>query len=75
MHAEVVKFGCVVSIHAPTRGATDGYGKLFTMVKVSIHAPTRGCDNDTVYLTRWRVVSIHAPTRGATECAAVQDFV
>ena len=31
-----------VSIHAPTRGATDRERKLTPSVVVSIHAPTRG---------------------------------
>ena len=31
-----------VSIHAPTRGATQGNGKFDFEVRVSIHAPTRG---------------------------------
>ena len=31
-----------VSIHAPTRGATERSFAIFSAVKVSIHAPTRG---------------------------------
>ena len=55
-----------VSIHAPTRGATQYLGYYKSTRKVSIHAPTRGA---TLYdLTKYKKikVSIHAPTRGAT---------
>ena len=61
------RFGpAAVSIHAPTRGATQGIRTYQLGVKVSIHAPTRGAtfyggaDASAVW------VSIHAPTRGAT---------
>ena len=36
------KWGCNVSIHAPTRGATFRFKKAFRCIFVSIHAPTRG---------------------------------
>ena len=59
----------IVSIHAPTRGATS-YPITLTraMVTVSIHAPTRGatwCRASAPPPPAERV-SIHAPTRGAT---------
>ena len=31
-----------ISIHAPTRGATYGYGYVAVFENISIHAPTRG---------------------------------
>ena len=31
-----------ISIHAPTRGATQHAGDTFEVTKISIHAPTRG---------------------------------
>ena len=31
-----------ISIHAPTRGATEAVTKLWSHIKISIHAPTRG---------------------------------
>ena len=55
-----------ISIHAPTRGATDTHGLFRKVALISIHAPTRGATaaaTDTVS-TGW--ISIHAPTRGAT---------
>ena len=61
-----VRFPSIVSIHAPTRGATNLDGTCRDDRKVSIHAPTRGAtpwENGT-FKSRW--VSIHAPTRGAT---------
>ena len=56
-----------VSIHAPTRGATQESLKQSKHFEVSIHAPTRGA----TYVAYFPVVnlfrvSIHAPTRGAT---------
>ena len=59
-------FLSIVSIHAPTRGATPlTYEAIFPAI-VSIHAPTRGAtimhNGSNISL----VVSIHAPTRGAT---------
>ena len=32
----------VISIHAPTRGATDSIGFIVLFSRISIHAPTRG---------------------------------
>ena len=31
-----------ISIHAPTRGATETYKDLYVSDLISIHAPTRG---------------------------------
>ena len=56
----------VVSIHAPTKGATTSGNEQVTHKHVSIHAPTKGA---TLVLSSFcqRVeVSIHAPTKGAT---------
>ena len=38
--AQYIRFR--VSIHAPTRGATDENGSIEAIQDVSIHAPTRG---------------------------------
>ena len=38
-----------VSIHAPTRGATEGIASIFANGKVSIHAPTRGATYDRFF--------------------------
>ena len=56
----------VVSIHAPTRGATQVSGIPNTYRKVSIHAPTRGATIGVFLTFTYNDVSIHAPTRGAT---------
>ncbi len=55
-----------VSIHAPTRGATQPVTVGVLHDAVSIHAPTRGATILFCLVFRWRSVSIHAPTRGAT---------
>ena len=55
-----------VSIHAPTKGATNPTIYSVNDKKVSIHAPTKGA---TDYREFWGIktfVSIHAPTKGAT---------
>ena len=58
----------VVSIHAPTRGATTNAVRNLLREGVSIHAPTRGATNllAGTCIINLRPVSIHAPTRGAT---------
>ncbi len=56
----------VVSIHAPTRGATCPACCTAQAINVSIHAPTRGATFTTDAFSQVVSVSIHAPTRGAT---------
>ena len=56
----------VVSIHAPTRGATFSWWHTYVIINVSIHAPTRGATYLGVAPSCHHQVSIHAPTRGAT---------
>ena len=55
-----------VSIHAPTRGATNERGYTVRRLAVSIHAPTRGATLNAKSIGIAKLVSIHAPTRGAT---------
>ena len=55
-----------VSIHAPTRGATECTAKFIDKQVVSIHAPTRGATQQHEIFPVLGGVSIHAPTRGAT---------
>src|SRR5271157_3364506 len=56
----------LVSIHAPTRGATRRFALDHLHELVSIHAPTRGATTAAYLAARFLDVSIHAPTRGAT---------
>ena len=55
-----------ISIHAPTRGATESGGNLIMTSEISIHAPTRGATEGETPLALDFGISIHAPTRGAT---------
>ena len=55
-----------VSIHAPTRGATQTWPQAQHGHLVSIHAPTRGATRYGSCPRARGLVSIHAPTRGAT---------
>ena len=57
----------VISIHAPTRGATvNNHIFIVPEVLISIHAPTRGATLHVPDGKHGRIISIHAPTRGAT---------
>ena len=60
----------LVSIHAPTRGATGRTVSRGELKRVSIHAPTRGATWFRAVVFRLWGVSIHAPTRGATSHSA-----
>ena len=64
--------GIVVSIHAPTRGATPLSCGLIWRHLVSIHAPTRGATKFAEKSRLKETVSIHAPTRGATRVHALK---
>ena len=55
-----------ISIHAPTRGATDSVECMALIIAISIHAPTRGATAIDFTMSRVKKISIHAPTRGAT---------
>ena len=63
---EIARGRLMVSIHAPTRGATRLACRLRCVVVVSIHAPTRGATTTQGFDGDFLQVSIHAPTRGAT---------
>ena len=68
-HAAALKFLCnLISIHAPTRGATAAAdARVKVSIGISIHAPTRGATGCLCGFGLGRArISIHAPTRGAT---------
>ena len=56
----------LISIHAPTRGATAICLSTSDCFFISIHAPTRGATVNYVNNRITLMISIHAPTRGAT---------
>ena len=56
----------LISIHAPTRGATVFRRAERNSCRISIHAPTRGATNSSTSGLTSVGISIHAPTRGAT---------
>ena len=62
----ILRTARAVSIHAPTRGATDVRHHSPQRSEVSIHAPTRGATYRAYIYNLFSYVSIHAPTRGAT---------
>ena len=57
----------IVSIHAPTRGATIFAGQVRNL-KLRFNPRTHtGCDHHSItHKDTIKIVSIHAPTRGAT---------
>ena len=55
-----------ISIHAPTRGATQIIVIRCHVIVISIHAPTRGATVIRCVQLCYIHISIHAPTRGAT---------
>ena len=55
----------IVSIHAPTRGATDWRSSLWRAVSFNPRTH-EGCDFPKYRSNHTILVSIHAPTRGAT---------
>ena len=56
----------IISIHAPTWGATRADTKPDRNHKISIHAPTWGATVDDAIDVAHQRISIHAPTWGAT---------
>ena len=56
-----------ISIHAPTRGATNCFHNWHNLFIISIHAPTRGATCARCKSVVCIFISIHAPTRGATK--------
>ena len=56
----------MISIRAPTKGAT--YEKIVKsfITKISIHAPTKGATAGALNKPMSQMISIHAPTKGAT---------
>ena len=56
----------MVSIHAPTKGATTLPLPYAGRIRVSIHAPTKGATWCKEVRKMTFGVSIHAPTKGAT---------
>ena len=61
----------IISIHAPTRGATYSVRFWLHLFPISIHAPTRGATFTFIKYKLIQFISIHAPTRGAT--AVIDD--
>ena len=55
-----------VSIHAPTRGATNGKGRAYGSIPCFNPRTHTGCDWNRILPYKAGDVSIHAPTRGAT---------
>ena len=61
----------LISIHAPTWGATFFHISLIPDCFISIHAPTWGATLFPSRSDNGTYISIHAPTWGATEIIAI----
>ena len=57
---------CVISIHAPAKGATLHDSRMVQRSVISIHAPAKGATGGRVRKGVRRGISIHAPAKGAT---------
>ena len=68
------KYNSKISIHAPTRGATQTIISLTACGTISIHAPTRGATSKGRWVNETHTISIHAPTRGATAISSKNLF-
>ena len=55
-----------ISIHAPTRGATQLVGVILSMYQFQSTLPRGERQNRLVNLLAYCLISIHAPTRGVT---------
>ena len=64
-----------ISIHAPTRGATEATVSSVKREYISIHAPTRGATLASYGIKCDIPISIHAPTRGATHILILQFVI
>ena len=62
-----------ISIHAPTKGATNDYSKSSYSNSISIHALTKGATASWQFHLLRKIISIHAPTKGAT-AASTSDI-
>ena len=58
---------CVISIHAPAKGATEVTPSIATLIAISIHAPAKGATVFLHPLFHQLLISIHAPAKGATQ--------
>ena len=74
MLALLLSVPIVVSIHAPTKGATCCVSMSLSWRAVSIHAPTKGATLRHALDCAALAVSIHAPTKGATIDKFVYDI-
>ena len=59
-------FKWIISIHAPTGGATEQVVQLRMYTLYFNPRSHGGSDSDSEYFTRFERISIHAPTGGAT---------
>ena len=60
----------LISIHAPTWGATNFVTEMLSATNISIHAPTWGATFTNAFEGYGGlIISIHAPTWGATEAS------
>ena len=64
----------LLSIHAPTRGATITLPVVAVLPLLSIHAPTRGATIVLINSLAVSILSIHAPTRGATYVRGIKPM-
>ena len=57
---------CIISIHAPAKGATTEICPKLPCSDISIHAPAKGATDPAMPCRSTFHISIHAPAKGAT---------
>ena len=63
-----------ISIHAPVKGATQGWVIRWVDWTISIHAPVKGATNSSIASAASVAISIHAPVKGATDMLEGENF-
>ena len=64
---------CIISIHAPAKGATEFFPVDVRFRQISIHAPAKGATEFFPVDVRFRQISIHAPAKGATKATSTRN--
>ena len=64
----------VISIHAPTRGATEFDGDKIIIKKISIHAPTRGATSENILIMQI-IVDFNPRSHEGSDSNFIQKFI
>ena len=71
----LLKIHCLISIHAPAKGATKQFPDPDQCYTISIHAPAKGATKEFRSTPDNVVISIHAPAKGATLASSSKSAI